>query len=899
MKNAVMKKCLLTLMFLVIMSSAALGASPLDTLKSTWERWVDNMTDYERTQAVLGKYTSTTAEDVSIWTRMNREEGAATTAAEYRTTLPSGYPAEGEVLPFVKTVAQNSGGRIRYETMGYSQQGIPIPLLVVGMPKAPKSPEEVGTRIIIRWQCSLHGNEGSPIEASLIFLREAAQGKHDELLKDVVLLVTPGANPDGRNLWTRGFASGDDPNRCWGAAQFPEIRAALALYRKWDPHVVLDHHCASFKNRHIVSFTSGQWGNNDEDTSDFNFLYAESIYGEGLGKYAAPENNFYRNYMKKFIADYSPGNSAGNLPVSLSESTVDNNNTYSPGRNSSLTIVSIPYMDSSLIVGLVSHDTYPQYAASDDAGNGNMRAITKLPNAGSDSIRSTATVPPSRNRLGILTEINGNHHSFLRVHCLYAAFISAVEQAVIQKNEIFAFINQKDAEYSMLSNSSSKELTTVFQGAIDYRPTASSGGNEGSPFRKPIMTSHDMGYGVGRIKVESYQYSGLTYNAVNRWIDRTWEPILELGNLSQYPIQMGAFYIMDPRAATAADVLMRHGIEVYKLKADVTLPDNVTYKFYGPGGSPDWHIIKNTTRYASVYSTKVPRPRADLLANDGGVGWTANPLTTAQIPDTALAPEDGGGDWFPTPQNHVAKAGYYVIPTAQRFAKLTGFQLEPRSNCGLLFWAHWDDAVGGDGRYAPASFDLDLIKTFDYTAIPASAMERIVLAEDENSKPDDTFVPPFFDFDNFTGLVDNGANLESAVLDKSGKVTLTMNDACLHDGMWLTFFFYDNLANKPVPILKQVFEGSVPGSYEAAFTSAELLEIGLKYDTRYAIHYSNEAGDIAGYGTFTKGVLSFSEAKDDDSNDDNGNRWDEIGCNAGYIALAFLSLALTFVARKR
>ncbi|MCL1874671.1 MAG: hypothetical protein FWF87_00250 [Synergistaceae bacterium] len=898
MKKEIMKKCLLALMLLVLAVSVANAAGPLDTLKSTWERWIDNMTDYERTQAVLGKYTATTVGDVSIWTRMNRVVGAATTTAQYRTTLPAGYPAEGEVLPFVKIVAQNSGGRIRYETIGYSQQGVPIPLLVVGLPKAPKGPEEVGNRIIIRWQCSLHGDEGSPIEAALIFLREAAQGKHDELLKDAVLLVTPGANPDGRNLWQRAFASGDDPNRCWGAAQFPEIRAALKLYRDWDPHVVIDHHCASFKNRHIVSFTSGQWGNNDPDTTDFNFLYAESIYGEGLGKYASPETNFYRNYMAKLVVDYSPGNSAGNLPISLSESTIGNNNTYSPDRNSSLTIVSIPYMDSSLIVGLVSHDVYPQYAASDDAGNGNMRAITKLPNAGSDSIRSTATVPPSRNRIGILTEINGNHHSFLKVNCMYAAFISAVEQAVKQKSEIFAFISAKDSEYRGLNNSSPKENTTVFQGAIDYRPTASSGGNEGSPFRKPVMTDHDMGYGVGKIKVQSYQYSGLTYNAVNRWIDRTWEPILELGNLSQYPVQMGAFYIMDPRASNAANVLMRHGIEVYKLKQDVTLPNNVTYKFCGPGGSPNWHIIKNTTRYASMYTTKVPRPRAELLANDGGVGWTTNPLTTSQIPNTTLAPEEGGGDWFPTSLNHVAKAGHYVIPTAQRFAKLAGFELEPRSNCGLLFWSHWDSAVGGDGRYAPASFDLDLVKTFDYTAIPASALELVILAEDANSKPDDTFTPPFFDFEGLTGLVNDGARVESAVQDsKAETVTVTIKDACLHDGMWLTFFFYDDLKNEPIPILKQVFEGEEPGTYKAVFTFEELKEEGLKYGVPYAVHYSNEGGDITGYGTFTKGVLGFNEAKDGDGDGDGDGDDDDKGCNAGFATLAVSALIL-FVRKK-
>jgi hypothetical protein len=431
-----------------------------------------------------------------------------------------------------------------------------------------------------------------------------------------------------------------------------------------------------------------------------------------------------------------------------------------------------------------------------------------------------------------------------------------VEQAVKQKDEIVNFIKGKDNTYRNLNNSSHSDLTTVFQGAVDYRPTASNGGNEGTPFRKPIMNDHDMGYGVGRIKVESYQYSGLTYNAVNRWIDRVWEPILELGNLSQYPVRMGAFYIMDVRAATAANVLMRHGIEVYKLTQDVMLPNNSTYKFYGPGGSNNWHIIKNTTRYASVYTTKVPRPRAELLANDGGVGWTGDPLTTSQIPNTTLAPEGGGGDWMAAPQDYVARAGYYVIPTAQKFSKLIGFQLEPRSNCGLLFWAHWDDAVGGDGRYAPANFNLELVKTFDYSAIPASAIERVVLAEDANNKPEFLPVPPYNGV-NTADLPDEKATVLSAVQSSTdGSISVTIQDACLHDGMWVAFYFFDEDTGVFFPVYQQVYEVG-PGKYEAVSSYAELEEIGLEPGTNYAIRYKNTMGDIFGYGTFNKGALEF------------------------------------------
>ena len=891
-----MKKCLFALMLVALIVSAAF-ASPLDNLKTTWEQGAERWTEAQR----LGNTSS------GVWTRMQRPVGTGTTATE--THLPAGYDPNGEILPFMKIVANNSGGRVRYETMGISFHGVPIPLAVVGYPKAPKGPEEVGDRVIIRWQCAIHGNENDGSEAALIFLREVAQGKHDELLKNVVLLVTPSANPDGKNRQARfiadplapgdpgpsGSSVGLDPNRGFSKVHSPEIRAAARLYRKWDAHIFIDHHNISGpRHRHIVTYTTGSWANTDQEISAAGRRYAESIFGDGLGIHAKPETNFYKNFLRKFIADYSPENAAGNPIFSLSDSTINDNNTYSPTRNKDISLKGMPYMES-LTNSIVT------------TAAGEIREVTQMPSPSSDSTRSSAATPPTRNRWAVLMEIYTTHHTWLKVHSMYAAVVSAIEQASIQKDEILSFFKGKDNEYRNLNNSSPELLTTIYLGNINYMNNGNSaGGNEGAPFRKFISNQNDMGWGPGIFELDGFAFGPTpTGTTIERWRDYTHYPLTLLRNMPQYPIKMGAYYVMDPRATEAAQVLLRQGVEVYKLKEDVTLPNGSTYKFYGPGGAENWGITKNRTSYIGIYTTKVPRTREEVLdnysteankisldyrTNLNGVPWP--PLTAAQTPTLEDAPEAGGGDWLPAPQGHVAKAGHFVIPSAQKIARYASFQLEPRANCGLLFWAHWDSAVGGTARGDDPSivnrFNLDLVKTFDYTAIPASALERLYFAEDLNEKPDDTFTPPFQDLNgDFSSLTDAGATVESAILDKkSGKITVTMKDACLHDGMWLTFFFYET-RDKYVDILAQVFEGETPGTYVATFDYNDLLEEGLQPGYSYFIHYSNDYGDIFGYGTFTKGVLKYEEIKEP-----------IFGCNAGLFAFALFGI-MPFVIKRR
>lgn len=119
---------------------------------------------------------------------------------------------------------------------------------------------------------SVHGNEASGVNASLAvaYYLAAAQGNDiDELLENEVVVMIPGANPDGINRfasWVNASRSLTDvsdlnsrefkepwpssrtnhywidPNRDWLMAQHPEGINGLNVYFEWLPNVLVDFH---------------------------------------------------------------------------------------------------------------------------------------------------------------------------------------------------------------------------------------------------------------------------------------------------------------------------------------------------------------------------------------------------------------------------------------------------------------------------------------------------------------------------------------------------------------------------------------------------------------------------------------------------------------------------------
>ncbi|MBZ0111866.1 MAG: hypothetical protein K8J08_05365 [Thermoanaerobaculia bacterium] len=117
----------------------------------------------------------------------------------------------------------------------------------------------------------VHGNESSSAEAALAtaYVLAAAEGEFAQQLDDVLVIIDPLVNPDGRERYVHGFASrrgvmsnpqaasrehqeswprgrgnhyGVDLNRDWAWVTQTETRQRLVPFRTWEPQVFVDFH---------------------------------------------------------------------------------------------------------------------------------------------------------------------------------------------------------------------------------------------------------------------------------------------------------------------------------------------------------------------------------------------------------------------------------------------------------------------------------------------------------------------------------------------------------------------------------------------------------------------------------------------------------------------------------
>jgi hypothetical protein len=127
------------------------------------------------------------------------------------------------------------------------------------------------TPLVVWLAYGVHGNESSSAEAAMgaAYVLAAGQGETAEMLKNIVVLIDPLQNPDGRERYVNGYKQrrGDqanprrtaaehwepwpggrqnhyliDLNRDWAWASQQETRQRIAAYRSWEPQVYVDFH---------------------------------------------------------------------------------------------------------------------------------------------------------------------------------------------------------------------------------------------------------------------------------------------------------------------------------------------------------------------------------------------------------------------------------------------------------------------------------------------------------------------------------------------------------------------------------------------------------------------------------------------------------------------------------
>lgn len=139
-------------------------------------------------------------------------------------------------------------------------------------------PADVNMPTVVWLSYNVHGNEASSSEVAMKMLYELTSGKNSSLneqLKNVVVIIDPCLNPDGRDRyvnWYNGVTGNNanadvqarehnepwpggrtnhyyfDLNRDWAWQSQQETQARIKLYNKWMPEIHVDFHEQYFYN---------------------------------------------------------------------------------------------------------------------------------------------------------------------------------------------------------------------------------------------------------------------------------------------------------------------------------------------------------------------------------------------------------------------------------------------------------------------------------------------------------------------------------------------------------------------------------------------------------------------------------------------------------------------------
>lgn len=415
-----------------------------------------------------------------------------------------------EVVDYAATVAKYSNGRVRVEYIARSSSGMLVPMFIIGTP-APKDPAEVPSdKAIVYINCNIHSGEVEGKESMLIFAREAALGYHDDILKDLVILITPNMSPDGNDdlgkwrinsqftpklVGTRTNGQGYNINRDMTKLEAFEARGVVNVLNKWDPVIFVDAHATNGSYmRHAITYNWGLHPNTDPDIMEYNrddfsdLALGSKSYLRTKGKIAVPYGNFGANYSG-IVAD-----------------------------------------------GWRTFEDYPRY---------------------------TTNYAGLRNRLAILLEVYSYDPYDVRVdtqyECIYGIFL-AVQQ---EKDKIKQLIEQADARSLARETKGIDPLidfvalnsTMEPLGPIDVLSYSLDADGRVSADKSARDAENDP------YKVEFSEEVTHSITYYGKFVPSGTQ-------------EMAAYYFIDMGCETAVELLMRHGIEVSRLTAPLELTDD-------------------------------------------------------------------------------------------------------------------------------------------------------------------------------------------------------------------------------------------------------------------------------------------------------------------------------------
>lgn len=210
---------------------------------------------------------------------------AAETAADWRTDAEiSDYrdtPRLDATMAWLRRLAAATDA-VRVGTFGTSPEGRELPV-VVASSDGTFTPELARARgkTVLWVQAGIHAGEIEGKDAGMALLRDlTVAARHRGLLERTVLVFIPVFNVDGHErmgpynrinqngpsrMGWRATAQDLNLNRDHVKADAPEMRAWLALFQRWQPHLVVDVHTTNGADyQYDLTWYLEEWGNQAE-----------------------------------------------------------------------------------------------------------------------------------------------------------------------------------------------------------------------------------------------------------------------------------------------------------------------------------------------------------------------------------------------------------------------------------------------------------------------------------------------------------------------------------------------------------------------------------------------------------------------------------------------------------
>jgi hypothetical protein len=165
---------------------------------------------------------------------------------------------------------------VKVTSFGTSEQGRPLPLVIVSREKAFTAARARRlAKPIVFIQSGIHAGEIDGKDASLMLLRELVLGQRAQVLEAMTLVLIPIYNVDGHERVSRynraqqigpeegmGFrtnARGLDLNRDHLKLESAEARAFVALVNEWRPHLHVDNHVSDgFDHQWVIGVAAAE-----------------------------------------------------------------------------------------------------------------------------------------------------------------------------------------------------------------------------------------------------------------------------------------------------------------------------------------------------------------------------------------------------------------------------------------------------------------------------------------------------------------------------------------------------------------------------------------------------------------------------------------------------------------